>query len=308
MRSTRVVRGDVAATLRAFAGPPKYGVTPTDDEMSMQIRSGIMLAVFVSAPLHAQALAGYVWEARGPWFASAAPATPLTKGVGLHAGDRIRPGTPLPAGSAITVILRDGRRLVRNCTADTMRACRQPLVVPSGETGKGVVARIVDAVHEQFAHEPERYASLISRGGEAALDAVVLLRGDSVDLGPVFDPVDAGAYDLCFVPIARDSTPDRAADAGACPTSARYTWNPEKPEAARIAGLRPGLYALRLSDTDRQQAWVLVSDSTHFAPTHASFARASSITDEWQGTKQGAHARSFLRAYLDYLRNNPPSR
>jgi hypothetical protein len=274
--------------------------------LATMVVPSVMVAL-VAGQARAQALAGYVWEARGPWYASSAPSTPLTKGMGLRPGDRIVLGGSLPAGSAITVILRDGRRMMRTCRPDSMRECRQPITLPVAEPSKRVVARIVDAVLERFEHEPERYASLMSRGTEGATDAVVLLRGDSLDLAPALSPVDSGDYELCVSPLKRDGA-QAGSEARDCPVTVRYAWRPEQPAAMLVHGLAPGLYSVRLSDADPRQAWVLVSDATHFAQHQASFARATSITEGWQGTRRSANARSFLRAYLDYLSANPVAR
>jgi hypothetical protein len=237
--------------------------------------------------------AGYVSAVHGRW---------LVYGGGLHGQQEVRPGMTVPAGAVIafagegpdSASLRvrrfEGEPLVRECSADG--GCGGPLRVEAGGHGTGRARRMMEAVASLLSGHAERYLPLISRrGNEGWTPAVVALRDDGVELGPVVAGT-PGPLSLRLVPLA---------EAGGAPLDVAWTGGSD---VARVPGARPGLYRLVSLRSPPRETWVLLLPPDRAAGARAELAEAAALVRGW-GPDAWVEADTFLRAYLHHLSGEP---
>jgi hypothetical protein len=148
---------------------------------------------------------------------------------------------------------------------------------------------------------PERFVAPVSRGLEAELsDAVVQLRGDSVDFASAFVDLDPGSYTVRLAPLDGSNS---------IPVSAAVNWNGSGSAPATAAELLPGLYrVVRLDPNGNpsgQDAWVLMCSPERFEKQSAEFSKAVEATKKWPTEVDARAPRAVLRAYLQALSQRP---
>lgn len=248
--------------------------------------------------------AGYVGDITGRWHAVSAPGTSLRLGAIVEGGDTIRADQARGPAQSIALVLRDGRVLTAKCGLPEQRATPAScttVVVPA--VGAAARSRMAVALGEVMAllrgHDPEQYASLVSRGAGGVLaDGVVRLDVEQVDLTSVFAGMEPGAYRVCltrFTIAASASTRTNAV----CNAAIDYSWQPGRGSAVRIPGLTPGLFALRATiDGDSVESWVLIADSAGYRKRHDAFTQMEVASHSWRRGMPSSAIRRVLRAYL----------
>jgi hypothetical protein len=157
------------------------------------------------------------------------------------------------------------------------------------------------AVVPLFRRSPERFVAPVSRGLEAEIsDAVVQLRGGSVDFAGAFGDLNAGSYTVRLDPL------DGASRA---PASAAVSWKGGGTAVATVAGLTPGLYRIVLLEANGtprgQDAWVLVCSPERFEKRSHEFSKAVEAAKTWPPEVDARAPRAVLRAYLQALSSEP---
>ena len=265
------------------------------------VRAAAMAAsLLLPIPGAAQGSVAYVLVARGTWFAGSNPGDRLTAGVALLAGDTIHSTPRSEAGDHLTVVLRAGDAITLECPAEGEGHCDESAVIPDRREAT-LFGRFVDKVMEGLRGEPTRYTSLVSRGALGPADAVLLVRGDALDVAPALAPLNSGEYNLC---LTRPPRAGATADNG-CPYGARVHWSGDDAVAARLRGLTPGLYEFAVRSPEGvvvgTPAWVVVSDSVRFPQIRSTFDSARALTRRWSDRVQPGDIRTFLRSALDAL-------
>jgi hypothetical protein len=172
---------------------------------------------------------------------------------------------------------------------------------PDPGVGVGMWQGFAAAVFPLFHSSPERFVAPVSRGLEAELsDAVVQLRGGSVDFASVFADLDPGSYTVRMAPLD---------GFGKTQVSAAVNWKGSGTGSATVAGLTSGLYrAVRVETNGTptgQDAWVLVCSPERFEKQSAEFSKAVEATKKWPTEVDARAPRAVLRAYLQALSSEP---
>ena len=247
---------------------------------------------------------GFVLKLNGEW---------LLNGKAIAAGETLPPGgkiyhsprkarEPRP-GEYIAVIFSNGK--IESRSWDKIESWNDPIQLPAGEReAPSHWQRIVSAVMGVFPGHPEKYAQMSVRGSAAGLrDAVVDFNNGQLNLSPAFKQMKKGRYLLLFEPIGKTKASVEKAASEPIP----FDWDPSAPQILSVDGLRPGLYQLSRRGVQSEDhlpvgtdAWVLVSDHARYEGTATTFQDAVILTEQWKEAPADA-ARSFLRAYLDFL-------
>jgi len=165
----------------------------------------------------------------------------------------------------------------------------------------GLWEALTAAVVPLFRRSPERFVVPVSRGLEAEIsDAVVQLRGGSVDFAGAFGDLNAGSYTVRLDPL------DGASRA---PARAAVNWKGAGTAVATVAGLTPGLYQVVLQEVNGpptgQDAWVLVCSPERFEKRSREFSKAVEAAKTWPPEVDARAPRAVLRAYLQALSSEP---
>lgn len=247
---------------------------------------------------------GFILKVKGEW---------LLNGKTVAAGQTLPPGGKIyhsqqkpsesPPLDYITVIFLDGKTESRSW--DKIESWNDPIQLPAAQReAPSRWQRIVIAVMGVFPGHPEKYAQMSVRGSTAGLrDAVVDSNNGQLNLSPAFKQMSKGRYLLLFEPIGETKASVEKAASEPIP----FYWDPRAPQTLSVDGLRPGLYQLSRLGVQSEdhlpvgtRAWVLVSDHARYEETATAFQDGVILTEQWKEAPADA-ARSFLRAYLDFL-------
>ena len=151
-----------------------------------------------------------------------------------------------------------------------------------------------------FAGPMIEHVTPVSRGLEGELnDAVVPIKGDSIDLTAAFQGMDSGNYLVQLEPVS----------GGKATVPVQVKWADGTSASVAIPGLRPGLYKLARLDANGQlagpEAWILVSRPEDFEKDRSAFQEALDATKKWPDEVDVRAPRAFLRQVLDGLSRQP---
>jgi hypothetical protein len=173
-------------------------------------------------------------------------------------------------------------------------ACGKLIVPPSTwENIKLGLASIVPLL----TNSAERFVTPVSRGLESELDdAVVLQQNGIINFAPVLHDMDAGNYSLRIESLGAPQI---------SPHNVSIKWNGGNSAVADISALAPGLYRVSRLQTagtaEGTDAWILVSDATHFKNDSENFQASAEATKNWPPDADARAPRAILRAYLEAL-------
>jgi len=168
-------------------------------------------------------------------------------------------------------------------------------IVPPNEPPK--YSGFLAALKFQAVKFPELFATPVSRGLEADLtDAVVQMKGNSVDFGPAFSEMDSGMYAARLEAI---DTPGKAI------ATVHMEWKEGAAASAPVPNLAPGVYGLVRLQADGkpagQPAWVLVTTADKFAKQSSEFGSFTTATKQWPDQVDARAPRAVSRAFLQAL-------
>jgi hypothetical protein len=163
---------------------------------------------------------------------------------------------------------------------------------------QSIKASFFAAIMPLMRRDAERYVVPVSRGMDPELrDAVVPLRGTTVDFAPAFGDLENGSYALQLAPVDGPSYST---------IKVNVNWKEGGAATVMVPGLREGLYRVtRLSDRTPtgQDAWVLVSPADQFEKRSANYQNAVEATRHWPNEVDARAPQAVLRAYLQALSN-----
>src|SRR5436190_5451343 len=159
-------------------------ITPTS--LHKVIGPGLLLTVaFFSASRATAQQVGYVLEISGQWFLSANSQQNLAKSQALPAGGIINARSRAQMDRIVIVNLKGDIIARRDCgnSGECTRPIRLPQAAAPEPSTWGV---IVSSVMSLLGGEPDRY-SIHRKRDEELPDAVVQMKGEQLDPGPVFE-------------------------------------------------------------------------------------------------------------------------
>jgi hypothetical protein len=248
---------------------------------------------------------GLVLKLKGEWSLDGKT---IVAGDKLPAGGKIyhAPLKPdqLSSPDYISVVFFDGK--IESHSWDNTESRRKPIQLPSArKEAPSRWTRIVNAVMGVFPGHPERYTQMSVRGPTMnPQDAVVDFDNGRLSLRSSLKKLKKGQYLVVLKPISRTDTPDGEGTSNPI----LLDWDPNTGVLLPIENIRPGLYALRIENArsnglseGRPEAWILVSEHARYESNTAAFQECIALTEKWERNAPADAARSFCRAYLDYL-------
>jgi hypothetical protein len=239
------------------------------------------------------------WQVDGQSVRQGQPVFPSAK-LALAPGVRFDATKDLPW--TITVVLLDNTTCSLSCGSAV--TCAGGLALPESLGGPtSVLTKLVDAFRRIFAN-PDRYASLLSRGGSGdqnLTDAVARLDAGRIRLAPLLQAVASGQYRLQFKSTQQPTGPERRE------AVIDIEWSRSDTSYTRPSDLVPGLYRVSLLSVDHfaepvgREAWVLVAAATTYESSRAAFERATTLASTWKTQVPAQDIDRFLRAYLASL-------
>lgn len=260
-----------------------------------------------------QELVGFVLEMQGKWFLDGSPPRKIHKGSTLPAGGSIYIQPPVSRSARVVVADRTGAIIVKK-ECDLTGECEGRIRLPGLNPGASSVGRHVSAVLDVLSkEEPVKYESFISSSsqlpeGDLTADdvreAVVAIRGDTLDMRPVFARVRRKRFFLRLNAAPGKQSVDHSPDVA--PTV--YDWDPAAPSAFKAPGIQPGLYEIeRLAEgeggfaTAGVIAWILIPQPDEYEKVSYCFGKVVQVATKWGGAIKPDTTRTYLRANLDYL-------
>ncbi len=247
---------------------------------------------------------GFVLDITGTWTVEDMK-DPLRKGQALPANRKIRPLLGKAKAPTITIIPLDGSpAIVRNCKR--AEECTEPIELHNRQEEVSTLRKILSAMQQLVAQDPERYTRTDSRGRGTLCEAVLRVSDNRIDFGPVFTQMDAGMYKVSLESLHSEGNSHPETLSATPPLS--IDWNPQSPSPTTVTNLSSGLYRLTLleaagteyetTDTD---AWVFLSDTTKYERQATAFRDLEHLTQQWGEGVSTSTRRSFLRAGLESL-------
>ena len=265
----------------------------------------LLACLCLSAPVKAQERTiGQVLEIEGDWFLDSDKSKAISLNDDLPAGGVIR--IPSPSRSAFIVIRYSANNQTISKRCRNQGECDQPILLPR-------------AIHRQltFRDYLVQHAMKILRLNQVTpsvhsgrsphgvlRESVVTMRGDQVDLAPVFAEMNNGSYDV-RLQRRRSKTSEEVSVLTVRRESGKTITSP-------ITNLQPGLYEVVLLEKRSGEfkptlttAWFLVTHSNEYDRTMATFVEATKLTASWKKDVSEGTVRDFLRATLIHLEMNP---
>lgn len=244
---------------------------------------------------------GLVADISGTWYLESA-SQPLQRGQGVPENSVIHARQPHDRRSFLVIAFFDERRQPEQRLCEIPGACASPLELPSCLTSESpsIFQRVMIAVGRMFAHDPERYIPTLSRG-RSLRDGVVEVANGQGDVHPILSGTQTGVYQFELQALSRQTATDRVFG------PFQVQWQQQEPALVPLGDLAPGLYQMRLLDSDSlglrptgEDAWVLVCPAEN-SKTAATFQEAEALIQQWGKDLRLTTRRSILRAYLEYL-------
>ncbi|MEK6300317.1 MAG: hypothetical protein AABO41_06315 [Acidobacteriota bacterium] len=248
-----------------------------------------------------EANVGVVRVLSGDWFLVGRSGL-IQRGQALPAGGKIALVSKgqKTRGSYIEIYMLNG--LLMSIYCDKLGICDRPISLPETIQSPPSLSARFWGVLKSLVSRSERLASTLSRGDELQ-DAIVKLADGQVDLGLVFKKMKPGRYLLSFQSIA----PSRAASEPAL-AQVSFNWEPGRSLPVYAPSLRPSLFQIDLLEASTEKhepsgtdAWVLLVRSADYEKSLAAFQNVEALTRTWGEASKAESARTFLRAYLEYL-------
>ena len=260
-----------------------------------------------------QELIGFVLDMQGKWFLDGSPPRKIHKGSTLPAGGSIYIQPPVSRSARVVVADRTGAIIVKK-ECGLAGECEGKIRLPGPSPGTSSAGRHVSAVLDVLSkEEPVKYESFISSSSqlpegdltaEDVREAVVAIRGDSLDMRPVFARVRKGRFFLRLNALPGEQSLDHLPDGAPIV----YDWDPAAPSPVKAPGIQPGLYEMeRLAKDERGfasagvVAWVLIPKPDEYEKVSYCFGKVVQVATKWGGDIKPNTMRRYLRANLDYL-------
>jgi hypothetical protein len=250
----------------------------------------VLLAVTASPTWGADAAPrniGFVLDVSGQCFQNAST-YPLQVGQRLPAGATLHFPAQYKSTDYVEIALRDGTKLSVHCSEP--RRCESPIHIPGATEGNSVMQTILDSLLPQ----DRQYVVPITRGLRPPRELVLEFVDGEVDLGPLFEDVDEGVYELVLDPISIS-----AETTASTPITLSVSWIPDHPSQVAAASLRPGLFEASVQSLQLDEVWVLVAPATDYRRDASDLEDAAQLAGGWQLSPANLHG--FLRTYLASL-------
>lgn len=245
--------------------------------------------------------AGVVGSLSGDWRLSGASGS-IQRGQSLPAGGKIFLAGPRrnSRGSHIEIYLLSGMMMSISC--DRLDICERPISLPEASKSPPSFPERFWTLLKGLVSRSDRLASTLSRGDELQ-EAVVRLADGQVDLAPVFRKMKPGSYLLGFQPATNAGDSDRSAV-----VEIEFEWDLGRSLRLYAPRLRSGLWRLELLERSTPtheplgiDAWVLLATPVDHEKNQKAFLDVQSLIRKWDSASNPESARTFLRAYLEYL-------
>lgn len=250
-----------------------------------------------------QELVGFVLEMQGKWFLDGSPSRKIHKGSTLPAGGSIYTQPPVSRSARVVVADRTGAIIVKKecgLTGECEGKIRLPGLNPGASSAGRHVSAVLDVLSKE---EPVKYESFISSSSQLpegdliaddVREAVVAIRGDTLDMRPVFARVRRERFFLRLNALPGEQRLDPSTDVAPIV----YDWDPAAPSAVKAPGIQPGLYEIeQLAKGERGfasagvVAWVLIPKPDEYEK----YPTVSAKLCRWPQRGEGASSRT-LRA------------
>ena len=250
----------------------------------------LLLAVTASPAWSADAAprnVGFVLDLSGQCFQDGST-RPLEVGQRLPAGATLHFPAQYKSTDYVEIALRDGTKLSVHCSEP--RRCDSPIKIPGTTEGNSTMQTILDSLLPQ----DRQYVVPITRGLRPPRELVLEFADGEVDLGPLFEDVRQGVYELELDPISisADST-------ASSPITLSVSWGPDHQSRAAVPGLVPGLFEASVEKLQMDEVWVLIASSADYRRDASDLEDAARLARGWQLSPSEVH--SFLRTYLASL-------
>lgn len=268
----------------------------------------VSFMVCISSRVRAQEHVGRVSLAHGKWYLDGQPSRTIATASSLPAGGIVRIQEP-SVDDFIVIVYADNKVVKVLCRMQG--ACQQPILLPRA-VRRGIWDNLLgqgwDVIWSRLGRNHKKYVVHMSRtAGDLApgelSEVVVINDAGRITLGAMFGKMPAGTY---HARVNRLSPPAAGSQREATHAPFVVKWNTSADHTTRVSGLHPGLYELELlkdpnteNETILADAWFLVVPSERRSQADA-FDEAVKLSAQW-GTENVGGARSFLRAYLEYL-------
>jgi hypothetical protein len=238
----------------------------------------------------------------GRWYLDGHPQL-LVVGDNLPAGGVIRIQSS-SRDDFIQIAFNGGGALSKRCRNEGV--CNKPLALPGTPQRPPSWLQSVMAL---LRGDRERYVALLRRSpcGQPS-EAIAQAENGQVNLAPVFKGMAKDKYYVHFQRISPGS--QLMSNLSDEPTT--IDWNPADDSEMPPLKLQDGIYEMILMgctaakpEASIATAWFLVRNHEQYAQTASLFSEASSFTETWGDDVDRVTARSFLRAYLEYLALQP---
>ena len=230
---------------------------------------------------------GFVLDLSGQCFQNAST-DPLQVGQRLPAGATLHFPANYKSTDYVDIALRDGTKLSVHCSE--ARRCDSPIQIPGATDGNSVMQTVLDSLLPQ----DRQYVVPITRGLRPPRELVLEFADGEVDLGPLFEDVGEGVYELVLDPISI-STETTAST----PITLSVSWGPDHPSQVAAPILRPGLFEASVQSLQLDEVWVLVAPATEYRRDASDLEDAAQLAGGWQLSPANLHG--FLRTYLASL-------
>jgi hypothetical protein len=250
----------------------------------------LLLAVTASSVWGADAAprnVGFVLDLSGQCFQSGST-RPIEVGQRLLTGATLHFPAQYKSTDYVEIALRDGTKLSVRCSE--LRRCDSPIRIPGATEGNSVMQTILDSLLPQ----DRQYVVPITRGLRPPRELVLEFADGEVDLGPLFEGVGEGVYELVLDPISTS-----AARTAASPITVSVSWGPDHPSRVAVPRLGPGLFEASVQKLQMDEVWVLVAPPADYRRDATDLEDAARLARGWQLSASNLHG--FLRTYLASL-------
>jgi len=230
---------------------------------------------------------GFVLDLSGQCFQTGS-ARPLEVGQRLPAGAILHFPTDHKSTDYVEIALRDGTKLSVHCSE--RRRCDSPISIPGATEGNSVMQTILDSLLPQ----DRQYVVPITRGLRPPRELILEFVDGEVDLGPLFEDVGEGVYELVLDPISIS-----AEMTASTPITLSISWGPGHPSQVAAPSLRPGLFEASVQSLQLDEVWVLVAPAIDYRRDASDLEDAAQLAQGWQLSPADLHG--FLRTYLASL-------
>jgi hypothetical protein len=230
---------------------------------------------------------GFVLDLSGQCFQNGSN-RPLEVGQRLSTGATLHFPAQYKNTDYVEIALRDGTELSVHCSEP--RRCDAPIRIPGTTEGNSIMQTVLDSLLPQ----DRQYVVPITRGVRPPRELVLEFADGEVDLGPLFEDVGDGVYELVLEPVSTSAVPT-ASSVFTVPVS----WGPGHPSRVAVPGLEPGLFEVGVEKLQMNEVWVLIAPSSDYRRDASDLEDATRLARAWQLSPSDLHG--FLRTYLASL-------